>query len=98
MSSSPYVAVNKALPDSVMPSRPSLASLPEVAEEGAWTVLARDEILPNTLERPSFPGNGFLGAALEEAVDNVMFNDADPAEVIADAVARSRREVERLTG
>jgi multiple sugar transport system substrate-binding protein len=98
MSSSPYVAINKALPDSVMPSRPSLASLPEVAEQGAWTVLARDEILPNTLERPSFPGNGFLGAALNQAVDNVMFNDADPAEVIADAVARSRREVERLRG
>ncbi len=98
MSSSPYVAINKALPDSVMPSRPSLANLPEVAEEGAWTVLARDEILPNTLERPSFPGNGFLGRALNESVENVMFNDADPAEVIADAVARSRREVERLRG
>ena len=44
------------------------------------------------------PGNGFLGSALNEAVDNVMFNDADPAEVIADAVARSRREVERMRG
>ncbi len=99
MSASPFVAINKALPDSVMPSRLSLASLPEVDEkEGGWTVLARDEILPNTLERPSFPGNGFLGGALDEAVDNVMFHDADPAEVLADAIARSRREVERLRG
>ncbi len=99
MSSSPFVAINKALPDSVMPSRRSLATLPEVDQkEGGWTILARDEILPNTLERPSFGGNGFLGSALDEAVDNVMFHGADPAEVLADAIARSRREVERLRG
>ena len=99
MSSSPFVAINKALPDSVMPSRQSLATLPEVDQkEGGWTVLARDEILPNTLERPSFGGNGFLGGALNEAVDAVMFNDADPATVLADAIDRSRREVERLRG
>ena len=99
MSESPWVAVNKALVDSVMPSRKSLASLPEVEErEGGWTILARDEILPNTLERPSFPGNGFLGEALNDAVDEVMFNNADPATVLADAIERSRREVERLRG
>ena len=99
MSSSPFVAINKALPDSVMPSRRSLATLPEVDQkEGGWTILARDEILPNTLERPSFGGNGFLGGALNEAVDAVMFNDADPATVLADAIDRSRREVERLRG
>ena len=99
MSSSPFVAINKALPDSVMPSRRSLANLPEVDEkEGGWTILARDEILPNTLQRPSFGGNGFLGGALSDAAENVMFHDADPAEVLADAVARSRREVERLRG
>ncbi|MCY4539495.1 MAG: extracellular solute-binding protein, partial [Chloroflexi bacterium] len=99
MSSSPYVAINKALPDSVMPSRRSLANLPEVDEkEGGWTILARDEILPNTLQRPSFGGNGFFGGALTDAAENVMFHGADPAEVLADAVARSRREVERLRG
>jgi len=99
MSSSPFVAINKALPDSVMPSRRSLANLPEVDEkEGGWTILARDEILPNTLQRPSFGGNGFFGGALNEAAENVMFHGADPAEVLADAVARSRREVERLRG
>lgn len=99
MSSSPFVAINKALPDSVMPSRASLANLPEVDEkEGGWTILARDEILPNALQAPSFGGAGFFGGALNEGIDNVMFHDADPAEVLADAVARSRREVERLRG
>ena len=99
MSSSPFVAINKALPDSVMPSRRSLATLPEVDQkEGGWTILARDEILPNTIARPSFGGAGFLGGALNGAIENVMFHDADPAEVLADAIARSRREVERLRG
>ena len=99
VSSSPFVAINKALPDSVMPSRASLANLPEVDEkEGGWTILARDEILPNALQRPSFGGNGFFWDALKDATENVLFNDADPAEVLADAVARSRREVERLRG
>lgn len=99
MSSSPFVAINKAMPDSVMPSRPSLATLPEVDEkEGGWTILARDEILPNTRARPSHGAAGFFGRALNEAIDNVMFHDADPAEVLADAVARSRREIDRLQG
>ena len=99
MTESPWVAVNKALVDSVMPSRRSLATLPEVEErEGGWTLLARDEILPNALQAPSFGGAGFFRGALNEGIENVMFNDADPATVLADAVDRSRREVERLRG
>ena len=99
MTESEWVAVNKALVDSVMPSRQSLATLPEVEErEGGWTILARDEILPNTLQAPSFGGAQFFAGALNEGIENVMFNNADPATVLADAVDRSRREVERLRG
>ena len=98
MSASPWVAVNKALVDSVMPSRKSLANLPEVEErEGGWTILARDEILPRSLQAPSFAQAGFFGRALSDAIEEVMFNDADPAEVLANAIADSRREVERAT-
>ena len=41
------------------------------------------------------PASGFLGRALNEALDNVLFNDADPAAELANAVERSQNEVDK---
>lgn len=95
MSSSPWVALNKAVPDAVTPSRRSLANLPEVEEAAPWITLARDEVLPFAMAQPSMPAVDFYQQLLSEAYQNVLFNDADPATVLADVTERTQREVEK---
>jgi len=95
MSSDPWVAINKAGPDSVTPSRKQNAMLPELEEAAPWLPVARDQILPNANAVSGMPASGFFDRALAEALDNVLFNGADPDAELKDAVERSQREVDK---
>jgi multiple sugar transport system substrate-binding protein len=95
MGSSPWVAINKAVPDSVTPSRRSNAMLPEVEEGQPWVVMARDEILPYAWPEPSMPSWGFYRGQLNDALAEVLWNDADPEEALDNAVAAAQLEVDQ---
>jgi multiple sugar transport system substrate-binding protein len=95
MSSSPWVALNKAVPDSVTPSRISNATDPEVeAASGFWLTFARDEILPNAWAVPNMPGINFLAQQLTEAIDTIAFNGVDPQAELTALAARVQDEVD----
>lgn len=95
MSSSPWVALNKTLIDSVTPSRRSLATLPEFEQQAPWIKLARDEILPFAAADPTMPAVNFYERQLEEAIDQVMFNGIAPEEALAAATERAQQEVDK---
>ena len=94
MSSSPWVAINKAVVDSVTPSRRSLAELPEVEEAAPWIPLMRDEVLPFALAVPSMPAVNFMNRTLAEAREEVAFGNVDIETALADAERRIQREVD----
>jgi maltose-binding protein MalE len=95
MSSSPFVALNKAVPDSVTPSRISLANDPEVeAASASWLPFARDEILPNAWPVPNMPGINFLSKQINEAIETIAFDGADPQAELTALVARVQEEVD----
>ncbi|MEM7127139.1 MAG: extracellular solute-binding protein [Chloroflexota bacterium] len=95
MSSSPFVALNKAVPDSVTPSRISLANDPEVeAASARWLPFARDEILPKAWAVPNMPGIQFLAQQINEAVETIAFDGADPQEELTALVGRVQDEVD----
>ena len=93
MSSSPWVAINKAVVDSVTPSRRSLAELPEVEDAAPWIPLMRDEVLPFAMPEPAMAGARFMNRTIGEALETVRFEDADIEETLADAQARIEREL-----
>jgi len=95
MGSSPWVAINKAVPDSVTPSRKSNAMLPEVEEGQPWVVMARDEILPFAYPEPLMPSVGYYKTKLQEALDSVLWDDVDPQEALDFAVEDAQLEVEQ---
>jgi multiple sugar transport system substrate-binding protein len=95
MSVSPWVAINKAGPDSVTPSRKTNATLPELESAQPWVAFARDQILPNADAISGMPASAFFARSLNEALEAVLFNDADPAAALADAVERSQAEVDK---
>ncbi len=94
MASSPWVAINKAVVDSVTPSRKSLAELPEVEESAPWIPLMRDEVLPFALPLPSMPAVNFMNRTLQESLDEVQFGNMDIEEALTDAERRIQREVD----
>ena len=94
MSSSKWVALNKAVPDSVTPSRISNATDSEVEAASAdWLLFARDEILPNAWAVPSMPGVGFMGRQIAEAVDAMAYDGVSPADALAGVQERVQQEV-----
>ncbi|MEQ8675259.1 MAG: extracellular solute-binding protein [Aggregatilineales bacterium] len=96
MTSSKFVALNKSLVDSVMPSRPSLANDPDVEAAAGWLPLARDEILPRSRYYGQFPAYGFLLRTIsDDALDRMFFDGADPAEVLQDVQESAERELRR---
>lgn len=95
MSSSPWVALNKAVPDSVTPSRISNATNAEVeAASGFWLTFARDEILPNAWAVPNMPGIGFLGQQINEAIETIAFDGTNPQTELTALAARVQDEVD----
>jgi len=95
MSSDPWVALNKAVPDSVTPSRKSLASDPEVEKAAPWIKVARDEVMPTAWAVPSMPSVGFYERQLNDALGRVLWENADPAKEVALAVEAAQREVDK---
>lgn len=95
MSRSKWVALHKAVPDSVTPSRISNAMDPEIEAAAAdWLPFARDAILPNAWAVPSMPGVGYMGSQIAEAVDAMAYEGQSPAEALAGIQARVQQEVE----
>ncbi len=95
MSSSPWVAVNKAGPDSVTPSRKLNAMLPELEEAAPWLPMARDEILPSAWANPSMPSVNFYLGQLNDAVNEVVWNGLDPETALDLAVEAAQLEVDQ---
>ena len=95
MGSSPWVAINKAVPDSVTPSRLSNAQLPEVEEGQPWVAMARDEILPYALPVPSMPSVGYYQTKLKEALNSVLWDGMDAQEALDYAVEDAQLEVDQ---
>lgn len=95
MSSSPWVAINKAGPDSVTPSREPNAQLPELEEAAPWLPMARDEILPFAWPNPSMPSVNFYLGQLNDMVTEVVWNDVDPEVALNNAVEASQLEVDQ---
>ena len=94
MSASKWVALNKAVPDSVTPSRISNATDPEVeAAGGFWMPFARDNILPKAWAVPSMPGIQFLAGQIYEAIDEIAYDGADPEAVLEALSGRVQEEV-----
>ena len=94
MSSSPWVALNKAVPDSVTPSRISNATDPEVEAASAfWLPFARDNILPSAWAVPSMPGISYLAGQINEAIDEIAYNGVDPEAALAALADRVQEEV-----
>jgi multiple sugar transport system substrate-binding protein len=96
MSSDPWVALNKAVPDSVTPSRRTNAMLPEVEAAAPWIKMARDDILPYALPEPSIPKWSFYSGQLNDALNVVLWENANPEEALADAVERSQHEIDKV--
>ncbi len=95
MSSSKWVALNKAVPDSVTPSRISNAMDPEIeAASASWMPFARDEILPFAWPVPSMPGVGYMGRQFAEAVDIMAYEGMSPADALAGIQERVQQEVD----
>lgn len=95
MSRSKRVALHKAVPDSVTPSRISNATDPEIEAAAAdWLPFARDEILPNAWAVPSMPGVGYMGRQIAEAVDAMAYAGLRPAEALAGIQERVQQEVQ----
>ena len=95
MSSSPWVALNKAVPDSVTPSRISNALDPEVEKASAfWLPFARDNILPNAWAVPNMPGIGFLSRQINEAIDEIAYNGMAAEAALEALAARVQEEVD----
>jgi maltose-binding protein MalE len=95
MGSSPWVAANKAGPDSVTPSRVSNALLPELEAVEPWLAMARDEILPYAWPEPSMPSWGFYRNGINAALEEVLWNDADPEMALDLAVEEAQLEVDQ---
>ncbi len=94
MSSSKWVALNKAVPDSVTPSRISNATDPEIEAAAAdWLPYARDEILPHAWAVPSMPGVGYMAGQFTEAVDAMGYEGVSPADALAGIQERVQQEV-----
>ena len=94
MSSSKWVALNKAVPDSVTPSRISNATDPEIEAAAAdWLPYARDEILPHAWAVPSMPGVGYIAGQFTEAVDAMGYEGLSPADALAGIQERVQQEV-----
>ncbi len=94
MSSFQWVALNKAVPDSVTPSRISNATDAEVESASAdWLPFARNEILPNAWAVPSMPGAGFMGRQIAEAVDAMAYDGISPEAALAGVQERVQQEV-----
>lgn len=94
MSSSQWVALNKAVPDSVTPSRISNATDPEVEAAAAdWMPFARDEILPYAWPVPSMPGVGFMARQITEAVDAMGYEGMSAEDALAGIQERVQEEV-----
>ncbi len=94
MSSSKWVALHKAVPDSVTPSRISNATDPEIEAAAAdWLPFARDEILPFAWPVPSMPGVGYMSNQFAEAVDTMAYEGMSPADALAGIQERVQQEV-----
>jgi multiple sugar transport system substrate-binding protein len=96
MSSSPWVALNKAVPDSVTPSRRSNAMQPEVEAAAPWIKIARDDILPFAWPEPAMPKWSFYSGQLADALNTVIWEDADPGQALDAAVEAAQREVDKV--
>ena len=97
MSTTPWVALNKVLPDGTMPTRMSVAHDPDVESVEAvqyWFKTVRDDIMPTALALPTMPAYSMYLSELVEAAQLVTFNDADPQEVLDGVVQRVQREVD----
>jgi multiple sugar transport system substrate-binding protein len=94
MGSDPWVALNKAVPDSVTPSRKSLANDPEVEKAAPWIKIARDEVLPYAYPQPSMPSVGKYNAELQGAIERVLWENADPETALQDALDATQRDVD----
>jgi multiple sugar transport system substrate-binding protein len=88
-------ALAEAIPDSVTPSRKSLAQDPEVERASPWIKLARDEILPYALPQPNMPAINFYMTAMGEAAQEVLFKGGDPKQVLDDLTEQVQREVDK---
>lgn len=90
MSSSKWVALNKAVPDSATPSRVSNATDSEVEAACAdWLPFARDEILPNAWVVPSMPGIGYMASQISEAVNSMVYEGISPEEALVGVQERA---------
>ena len=94
MSSDPWVAVNKAVPDSVTPSRKSNANNPDVEKAAPWIPLAR-EIIADAWPIPSMPASGAYGRNLTDALNRVLWDNVDPQVALDDAVKATQLLVDK---
>ncbi|MBM4457064.1 MAG: extracellular solute-binding protein [Chloroflexi bacterium] len=96
MGSDPWVAVNKCVPDAVLPSRRSTATQPEVLSGLPWAKMVIDEIVPYVMPLPSMPAVSGYQGRLNTAVTNVLTQNADPAKELDQAVELAQKDVDKL--
>jgi maltose-binding protein MalE len=94
MSSDPWVALNKAVPDSVTPSRKSNANNADVEKAAPWIPMAR-EIIADAWPVPSMPAVGGYETKLNDAINRVLWEDVNPKQALDDAVQATQIDVDK---
>jgi multiple sugar transport system substrate-binding protein len=95
MSLDRYVMLNKVLPDSVPPSRRSLAMDKEGEAQAPWLKMARDEILPRAAPLPMVPNLQFVQGQMGAALAAVRLVQKSPKQALDDAQQAAQADLEQ---